>query len=280
MLIDIILVPYDSAHRGRRMGAGPEQLVAAGLPALLEKLGHRVELTTAELPREHWRAEIRTAFDLSALVAGCVRDSHRRGAFPLVLTGNCFASLGVVTALGEGTGILWFDAHGDFNTPETTTGGFLDGMALATITGRCWTAMTAKLEGFVPVREQHAWLLGARDLDPGEEELLLDSPLGRIAADAIDAALGDRVRHELEGPRRIHVHLDLDVLDASEGRVNQYACDGGVSAAKLGDAMRSLGALEVVSALTLSAYDPSYDADGRVCAAAFAVLESFFAESA
>jgi arginase len=279
MQIDLILVPYDSAYRGVRMGAGPEHLVWTGLPAHLEQLGHRVEITTVDPPIESWPAEIATAFDLAAAIASRVRESLRHGAFPVVLAGNCFASLGVVAALGAGTGVLWFDAHGDFNTPETTIGGFLDGMALAVLTGRCWTAMSSRVTGFVPVREQHAWLLGARDLDPLEEELLLDSPVGRIFSDAIDGGLADRVRSELDSPQRLYVHLDLDVLDLAEGRVNQYACEGGVSLANLRAAMGALGSLDNVEALTLSAYDPSFDTDGRIRAAAFALLESFFAGS-
>jgi len=279
MKIDLILVPYDSAQRGTRMGAGPEHLVAKGLPAHLERFGHQVEVTTVDPPADSWRAEIRTGFELAGLIAGRVRQSQRNGAFPVVLAGNCFASLGVVTALGAGTGVLWFDAHGDFNTPETTTGGFLDGMALATLTGRCFGGMSSRLPGFVPVREQHAWLLGTRDLDPAEEEMLLDSPVGRVPAESIGADLGERVQKELDGPRQIHVHLDLDVLDPSEGEVNEYACEGGVSAANLRSAMGALGSLDTVAALTLSAYDPSYDIDGRVRAAAFAVLESFFGQS-
>jgi arginase len=279
MKIDLILVPYDSAQRGVRMGAGPEHLVAAGLPAHLERLGHFVEVTTIDPPLDSWRAELRTAFELAAMIAASVRGSQRRGAFPVVLAGNCFASLGVVTALGAGTGVLWFDAHGDFNSPETTTGGFLDGMALATLTGRCFTGMSSRLLGFLPIREQDAWLLGTRDLDPAEEEMLLDSPVGRVSAESIGSELGDRVRRELDGPQQLHVHLDLDVLDPSDGQVNEYACEGGVSAANLRSAMQSLGALDTVAALTLSAYDPSYDIDGRVCATALAVLESFFAEA-
>jgi arginase len=279
MKIELILVPYDSAQRGTRMGAGPEHLVARGLPAHLERLGHHVELTTVDSPADSWLAEIHTAFELAALIAVCVRKSQQNGAFPVVLSGNCFASLGVVTALGAGTGVLWFDAHGDFNSPETTTGGFLDGMALATLTGRCFTGMSSRLTGFVPVREQHAWLLGTRDLDPAEEEMLLDSPIGRVPAESIGADLGERVRKELDGPQQLHVHLDLDVLDPSDGQVNEYACEGGVSAASLRSAMGALGTLDTVAALTLSAYDPSYDEDGRVCATAFAVLQSFFGES-
>lgn len=276
MQIDLILVPYDSALRGVRMGAGPEHLVASGLPAHLEQLGHRVALTTVGPPLDGWHAEIHTAFELAAMIATAMRQSQRRGAFPVILAGNCFASLGVVAALGAGTGVLWFDAHGDFNTPETTLGGFLDGMGLATLTGRCWTAIASRVAGFVPVREQHAWLLGARDFDPLEEEMLLDSPVGQVPAESIDGDLADRVRRELDGAQRLYVHLDLDVLDISEGRVNELACEGGVSLANLRAAMHALGSLETVEALTLSSYDPAFDTDGRVRAAAFALLASFF----
>jgi len=61
--------------------------------------------------------------------------------------------------------VLWFDAHGDFNTPESTLGGFLDGMALAIATGRCWTGLAATVPGFTPVAEENVVLVGARDLD-------------------------------------------------------------------------------------------------------------------
>lgn len=276
MKIELILVPYDSGHRGLRMGAGPEHLIASGLPAHLEQFGHSVDVITVDLPADSWRAEIRTAFELAALIADRVRESQRNGAFPVVLAGNCFASLGVVAALGAGTGVLWFDAHGDFNSPETTTGGFLDGMALATLTGRCFTTMSNHLPGFTPIREEHAWLLGARDLDVAEEEMLLDSPVGRVSVEAIEGTLGARVRRDLDAPEQLYVHLDLDVLDPSEGQVNEYACEGGVSAVNLRSAMYSVGELDTVAALTLSAYDPAYDADGRVCAAAFSVLDGFF----
>ncbi|MEP6730303.1 MAG: arginase family protein [bacterium] len=275
MHIDLILVPYDSALRGARMGAGPEHLISHGLPAYLEKRGHDVGLVTIEMPRESWRAEIRTAFDLAAMIASRVRNSQRTGRFPIVLAGNCFSSVGVTTALGAGTGVLWFDAHGDFNSPETTIGGFLDGMALATIAGRCWTGMTSQLAGFAPVREQHVWLLGARDLDAAEEEVLLDSPVSRLSADLIGADLGDLVRRELDAPERLYVHCDLDVLDPTQGRVNQFSCAGGLTTDALCAAMRSLGSLETVAALTVTAFDPSYDDDGRVCTAAFEVIESF-----
>src|SRR5215217_3258315 len=123
-----------------------------------------------------WVAEIGAAVDLDRQLANAVAAARARGAFPLTLAGNCISSVGTVAGLGAGpTGVLWFDAHGDFNTPETTIGGFLDGMALATVVGRCWTSLAAGVPGFVPVAEENVVLVGARDLDPAEAALLAAS---------------------------------------------------------------------------------------------------------
>src|SRR5687767_1204236 len=146
------------------MGAGPESL-AKPVRAKLESLGHSVRTTTIEAPATSWRAEIRTAFDLAAQVSRAVRAASASQAFPLILTGNCGAALGVVAGLGGTPPVLWFDAHGDFNTPETTIGGFLDGMSLATLTGQCWTQLAKTIPDFEPVPENRVWLLGVRDLD-------------------------------------------------------------------------------------------------------------------
>lgn len=276
MHIDLIAVPYDSAHRGLRMGAGPQHLLAHGLAARLEQRGHHVTSSTID-PSGEWRAELATAFELAASIAERVRSSHDEGHLPLVLAGNCMAALGVVSGLGAQTRVLWFDAHGDFNTPDTTTGGFLDGMAVATITGRCWSALAARVPGFTPVREADVWLLGTRDLDAAEEAALSASAVTVVRAEDVDEGLGARVAREHGAAGELYVHLDLDVLDPADGRVNRYAADRGVRLAALREALESVGERARPAALTLSAYDPAFDADGRVCAAAFGAIESFVA---
>ena len=263
--VHVLAVPYDSAHRARRMGAGPTHLVANGLVDRLRETGGEVALRELAPSEGSWVAEIGTAFDLDRQLASAVADVRARGAFPLVLAGNCITSVGTIGGLGGATtGVLWFDAHGDFNTPDTTVGGFLDGMALATVVGRCWTSLAAGVPGFTPVAEKNVVLVGARDLDPAEADLLAASGIthlhAREAAARLDAeleALGRRVD-------QLYVHVDLDVLDASEGRVNGYAGGPGLSRADLLGTIGAAGRRCRVAAPAITAYDPGYDADGRV----------------
>ena len=168
MEIRLLLVPYDSGQRNVRMGAGPEHLRAAGLEKHLAAQGHRVDSEVIEPASLNWRAEVQTSFELMRTVAEHVRAARIAKRFPVVLSGNCLAAVGVIAGLGAGTGVLWIDAHGDFNTPQTTTSGFLDGMTLATATGQCWGELARSIEGFQPVPDNAVVLLGARDLDPGE----------------------------------------------------------------------------------------------------------------
>ena len=274
MEVELLLIPYDSARRGERMGAGPEALVAAGLPARLQQMGHRVREKTIEPPRESWRAEIRTAFELAGLVSEAVRSARAAGRFPLFLAGNCGTALGVCAGLGSGVRVLWFDAHGEFNTPETTTGGFLDGMPLATLTGRCWTNMASRIPGFRSVRDDRIWLLGARELDPLEAEALARSAIHRLPARPLEPHVLGAIAGEVREDAPLYVHFDVDVLDPSEGQANDFAVSGGLSAA---DLVASLGALRQrarPAALTVASYDPSADVDRRIADAAMRAVEA------
>ena len=269
--VQVIAVPYDSAHRGRRMGAGPTHLIARGLLGRLRDAGLGVDLRELAPTDGSWVAEIGTAFDLDRQLATVVAGARARGAFALTLAGNCITSVGTIGGLGARTGVLWFDAHGDFNTPETTTGGFLDGMALATVVGRCWTALSAGVPGFVPVAEENVVLVGARDLDPVEAERLAASAVTHLRAHEAPARLDGALAALAGRVDRLYVHVDLDVLDGGEGVVNAYSGGPGLARAELLDAIAVAGRLCPVAGGAITAYDPGYDADGRVCATAIDV---------
>jgi arginase len=273
MRVELIAVPYDSARRGERMGAGPERLLLAGLEARLTRAGHTVVVRVVEAPADAWRAEIRTAFDLARGVAIAVEQARAAGTFPLVLSGNCGpAALGCVSGLRRAAAVFWFDAHGDFNTPETTVGGFLDGMALATLTGRCWTQLAARIPGFRAVPEGQVSLIGARDLDPLEAAALRRSAVRRVPVSTLRPDL-QAVLDGIGPGAPSYLHLDLDVLDPREGPVNPYASPDGLSRAEVEWALETIGRATTIEAAALTAFDPATDVTGAACQAALGLAE-------
>ena len=133
------------------MGSGPEHFINNGLTQALQASGHKIFVESVE-PKTEFRAEIRTQFELYGLLAERVAEARQDGKFPLILSGNCGATLGAIAGAGtKRLGVIWFDAHGDFNTPETTTSGFLDGMGLAIAAGLCWRRLAASIPNFSPL---------------------------------------------------------------------------------------------------------------------------------
>jgi arginase len=266
--VQLITVPYDSGHRAVRLGRGPEVLLEQGLAEGLRERGHDVTVETIEAS-DGFRMEIKTAFELYRLLSERVREARQAGRSPLVVAGNCGTCLGTTAGVGpEDLGIIWFDAHGDFNTPETTESGFLDGMGLAVAAGLCWSTLAATIPGFTPIPHSSIVHVGARDLDPREKALLDESlvtvvdgeqirggGIGQALAPALDA-LRQRVR-------RVYLHIDLDVLDPSECPSNPYAVPDGLTISQLSEAIGMIAERFEVGAAAITAYDPACDPEGR-----------------
>lgn len=273
MRVDLIAVPYDSGAPRARMGAGPGRLLAGGLAERLVKDGHRVETTTITLPADAFVPEVQAAFELDRRLASSVASAVEKGAFPVVLAGNCISSVGTIAGLGEpNLGVMWFDAHGDFNTPETTIGGFLDGMALAVATGRCWTALAATVPGFQPVSERRVMMFGTRDLDPEEDAALSESDIERVSPDSVRTELHEVFARRRIDIRDVYLHIDLDVLDPSEGRANDFSAPDGMRLRELHDVVTEMAGAFLIRAAALTAFDPSQDTDGRMCETAIGLI--------
>jgi arginase len=198
----------------------------------------------------------------------------------LVLSGNCFLALGTVSGLGlADLGIVWFDAHGEYNTPETTASGYLDGMGLATATGDCWRALAATIPGFQPVPPEKILLVGGHDFDPEERSRLARSRLALVApADVTGRGVRPALHPALDRLRlragRLYVHIDLDVLDPAEGRANELAAAGGMSAAAIEEAVALVQGQFEIAGVGVAGYDPAFDEDGRVVRAACRILSA------
>jgi arginase len=214
------------------------------------------EVVTAELPGGDVWEQLGALYSLAAQT---VADAAGDGARPVVLSGDCAAALGTVAGLqraGADPGIVWFDAHGDVQTLETTTSGYLAGMALRLLTGYRQELIAARL-GLRPVPEQRVVLVGARDLDPPEVTYLAAAPIH--GAEVTGLRAGDLP----DGP--LYVHLDLDVADPAGVPGLRYPAPGGPGPAQVADALRLLLGTGRVAAIGVAcSWQPGHGAAAAV----------------
>ncbi len=277
--IELILVPYDAGHREVGTGRGPRHLMERELPEALTADGHQVVVTEVVTPYDA-AGEVAVAFDLARGIADAVRVARQAARLPLVVSGSCFSAMGVVAGLeADRTGVLWVDAHGDLNTPETTRTGALDGMALAAVSGRCWRGMAHTIPGFAPLPDHRLAMVGVRVLDPPEKALaaalgirrLRCAELARDDSEKVVAGLVERMCQLVD---QFYVHVDLDVLDPEVARANQLVPPDGLRLQDVLTVVEMAGRGCGIAGASLVAYDPDVDRDGRAADAAFAIARS------
>ncbi len=264
MKIQIIQSPYDSGHKARRTGQGPLRFIQSAADQKLRDQWHMVSVSGIET-QEAFPTEISSAFEIGRMLADRVRQAKTSGSFPLVLAGNCNSCIGTLAGMKPSeVGIVWLDGHGDFNTPETTISGFLDGMGLAMAAGLCWQNLTATIPGFRPIPTRNILLVGCRDLDRAERELVQHSGLTlieeeEIARHGIRAALLPALQGMPPTVRQIYFHLDLDVLDPAMTPSNHLAPPGGLTVEQVEDAIHLTAEQYQIGAAAITSYEPELD---------------------
>jgi len=163
-----------------------------------------------------------------------------------------------------GLTVVWIDSHGDFNTPETSPSQFLGGMPLAMIVGRGPQWMCESV-GLSPVPEERVWAIDLRDLDPLERVAVDASALRRTG-------MAGMASLKIDGP--VHLHIDMDVLDADEVPAFNYPVPGGPSVAETVAACRAFAAHNDIVAVSVSGWTGALDEDGRTAAACTRVLHA------
>ena len=235
--IRVLGVPLDMGASRRGVDMGPSAIRVAGLEAKLKALGHQVVdggNVRVELPETRLSGEQNARY-LAEIAETCTRTAERvleameEGLTPLVLGGDHSQAAGSVSGVsryfqrrGQKLGLLWFDAHSDINTPETSPSGNVHGMPLAALLGLGPDPM-ARLFGYTPkVSPEHTVLIGVRDIDSGERENIRRVGLKHVyTMREIDergmrAVMEEAMKVVRTGTAGYHVSLDMDWIDPED----------------------------------------------------------------
>ncbi|HEX6033279.1 MAG TPA: arginase family protein [Anaerolineales bacterium] len=277
MDVQLIQVPYDSGHKDMRTGRGPGHFLQHGLDEILQNQGHTVGSEQIEA-KTSFTTEVGTAFELNRLLAEKVRQARERGSLPIVLAGNCNSCLGTIAGIGEDhLGVIWLDAHGDFNTPETTLSGFFDGMGLAIAAGRCWKSLVGTIPGFRAISEENIVHIGARDLDVAEEQMMRQSQLELVPVENIHGVIGSVLERLSKKVKHLYLHVDMDILDAGEALPNHLAVPGGLMVDDVEEIIGRIKKQFEICAGAITSFDPDYDKEDQVLHAGIRIINAFAA---
>lgn len=239
MLNRYVLTPYflDSPLSGLEPLARPEWTINKPILTANEKQ-HRL---------------IQLYHPLRKMVAKAIQQQER----PVSIAGDCCASLGVLAGLqlaNLSPTLIWFDAHGDFNTWETTPSGFLGGMPLAMLVGQGDQTIVSGVS-LTTLPESQVILTDARDLDAAERLSLEESDVHHInpATDLLDLPLPQG---------SLYVHFDTDIINPKEAAAMNYPAEGGPSVADLKRIFRRIALTGRLNALSVSSWNPELDKDG------------------
>ena len=170
---------------------------------------------------------------------------------PVVYAGDCVSTIGMLAGLerkGLAPTLVFFDAHGDFNTWDTTPSGFIGGMPLAMLTGRGERSIVSGT-GLTPLADDRVILVDGRDLDPGEDRALADSDVRLVSVSEAPDAIPPR--------RDIYVHVDADVVDPIDMPAMNYPAPGGPPLGDVTAALRAIAATGRVVAFSVSTWNPA-----------------------
>jgi arginase len=266
MPVSLVLLRCRTSDRTPGAGLGAATLA----PLLAERLGAEPrQIGAPGEPRQaSWEDDLRDSRGCLLEAGGQVDDALSGGNVPLLLSGDCSPCLTTLSAAlrhRPEARVLWLDAHGDYNTPDTTGSGFLGGMCLAGACGE-WSPGLGE-----PIPPERVVLAGVRDLDRGERELLERSPVTVIGASAIETLVA--VKNALDSAP-VFVHLDLDVLDP-ERFPAQFPAPGGLDPDKLYDLLDSVAEDCELVGLEVTAFEaPEAEPERRAAArTAMHVLE-------
>jgi len=273
-IIRIIGAPMDLGQSRRGVDMGPGAIRYAGISRQLNKIGYIIEdmgnidvPVRDALPKDfNLLTAIRRACELLYETAG---ESVIQGYLPVFLGGDHSIAIGTVGGVTDHsrTGIIWIDAHGDFNTPETSPSGNIHGMALAALTGRGLPELVNLGRPGSKLYPEDIVIIGIRKLDPGERIMLKESRIRVYTMREIDErGIGMIARESLKHLShlsQIHVSLDMDALDPIEAPGVGSPVSGGLTYREAHLLMEILADSDCISSMDIVEINPILDHRNR-----------------
>jgi len=292
--IHVIGVPMDLGQTRRGVDMGPSVLRYAGLHEALRLLGHHVvdhgnvavplaeQVDAGASTARHLRA----VADVCAQICDAAHTVQGSDEISVFLGGDHSLSIGTIAAVSGVTdrlGVLWIDAHGDFNTPETTPSGNIHGMSLAAALGRGAPELVNIGRPGAKTADENVVLIGTRDLDELERAALRASGVHVFTMHDIDehgiAHVTRAALHALRDCDRIHVSLDMDVIDPSEAPGVGTPAPGGLTYREAHLVMELLQRTERIRSLDIVEVNPILDERNRTARLAVELTASLFGKT-
>jgi arginase len=231
--VTLIGVPLDLGAGRRGVDMGPSALRVADVDAKIAALGHAVDdwgdlpvkIRETQGPGDPRLKYLKEILEVCTLLRNRVGEALAAGTLPIVLGGDHSVAIGTIAGLArhfngrrEKLGLIWFDAHADANTPETSPSGNIHGMPLAAVLGHGAESLV-NLAGYLPMVEaSRAALVGIRDVDPAERDTVKSSGVGTFTMRDIDergmrSVMEEAIKRATTGTAGVHVSFDLDGID-------------------------------------------------------------------
>ena len=293
--ISLIGVPMDLGQNRRGVDMGPSAIRYAGVVERLQEIGHTVtdegniQIAAAEKttsPDTNLK-NLKEVTDASTALANKIHDVMEDGQFPLILGGDHSIAIGTLAGLGdryENLGVIWYDAHSDINTGETSPSGNIHGMPLAVSIGLGHEKLV-NIRGFAPkIKPENVVIIGARSIDPGEREIIKEQGIKVFTMHDIDKLgmteimdqtmwyLKDR---EVDG---VHLSLDLDGIDPIYTPGVGTPVPGGISYRESHLAMEMLFTFDMITSAEFVEVNPILDEKNKTADVAVALIGSLFGE--
>lgn len=264
--VGIVINPYAGDRAGPERDSDAEAMAEGGLTAVIEAAGGSVvrsdliSLSEAD-KREYGRWN---RFGLaSGHLADRVVSNSSEGLVNVGLYNNCSSLMGMLGGLRHSgnapqrVGLVWIDAHGDYNTPETTLSGMLGGMPVAIATGDALTRMRTQARLDEPLAKSRLLMVGVRDLDPLERERVVRDGIPQVSTEDVrrlSANLREQMAVLTSRSDIVYVHVDLDVLDPAEVSGHPLTVPNGPTGAELAEAIRVMFGYPKTQALGIASY--------------------------